>query len=201
MNKLVLQKAVAFYNGVWPNNCGGKDNLIVCSTPANGKYPEFTFKTISKWVSLLSPYWEVVCTKQEFLEYVETLNASKKEAQWYDYENQKQIDAIPVGENFFYTSTRTLEKSREKTQWYRAECVAHLDGEAIIKTPKGGLYVRDRADYTFRPIDHDYRFVDVKKDETIRAAAKSLGVLCPLPEVLNALYDAGCLKIPDGTLL
>ena len=197
MKDMLLQKAFAFYNGVWPSNCGTKDNIIIYSTAENTKHPEFTFKTISKWVEQLSPFWEVVCTKQEFLDFVEKMNTPKKEEQWYDYEKQLQTSLIPVGTEFFYTSNKTLEKSREKTQWYRAVCVAHLDGETIIRTPKGGLYVRERKDYTFKPIDHTYRFPDTERDKTIEFVAKTLGELCPLPEVLNVLYDAGCLKIPE----
>jgi len=54
-----------------------------------------------------------------------------------------------------------------------------------------------KGEFNATPTEADFRPIQTDKERVIYNAANVLGDICPLPEVLNKLYDAGCLIDQD----
>ena len=125
---------------------------------------------------------------------------------WYDYDTQKPRYLPPVGtlldgvssvSNFGpfkwagYAKFVVVGHHRSKNVFF-VESI----GENGISGGLSSITMFPRDGNQFRPLDFEEL---TEKDKTIMAVAKSLGDLCPEPQVLNALYESGCLKNPtDG---
>ena len=110
---------------------------------------------------------------------------SKAESGWYCYETQKSLRLPPVGE---YCQVYI-------NGWYNCYIVGLDDlGGCVFR--KDGEYMQRITDDSFRPLDWNHK-AEAERKRVVDAAFASLTEFNKAHQVLQELYDAGFLRMPE----
>lgn len=75
--------------------------------------------------------------------------------------------------------------------WAQVEIVSEKNGYLL-----GWCEAETQVYFSNDP--QDFRPLKSEKDRVVEAVARVMGIDCPIPDVMNRLYDVGALKMPEG---